>query len=45
MKLSSIILWGYENLRAILMGYKTTLLEKNLDEVINRWWEEKLTDI
>ena len=32
-------------LRAILMGYKTILLEKNLDEVIDQKLKEKLRDM
>ena len=44
-KLFSAISWGCENiLRAILMGYKTILVEKILEENIDQRLKEKITD-
>ena len=45
MKLFPSLCGGTKILRAILMGYKTILLEKILDEVIDQRLKEKLTDI
>ena len=38
-------LWqGYETF-SILMGYKSSFLEKSMDEVINQRLKERLTDM
>ena len=41
----SIIFWGLQNFKSILVGYKTILLEKILDEVIKQRLKEKLRSI
>ena len=45
MKLSSTILWGQENFESNFYGVQNYFAGKNLDEVINQIWKEKLTDI